>query len=99
MNNTRFDEFYSAGINIHGHFLPMRSFLGMPFKVNGVSYPSFERISRDATRVLHPTDTSSCPSVFGHMVQIFWFLMKTGQTIGESYSTLITRLLANTRLC
>ena len=64
-NNTRFDEFYSAGINVHGHFVPMRSFLGMPFKVNGVSYPSFGQISRDATRLLHPTATSSCPSVFG----------------------------------
>ena len=65
VNNTRFDEFYSAGIDVHGHFLPMRSFLDMPFKVNGVSYPSFGQIFRDATRLLHPTATSSCPSVFG----------------------------------
>ena len=37
----------------------------MQFELTGVSYPSFGQISRDATRPLHPTATSACPSVFG----------------------------------
>ena len=65
VNNTRFNEFYSAGINVHGHLLPMTSFIDMQLKVNGRCYPSIGQISRDATRFLHPTTTSSCPSVFG----------------------------------
>lgn len=65
VNNTRFNEFYSAGINVHGHHLPLTSFLSMQLTVNGVSYPSFGQISQDAARILHPTATSSCPSVFG----------------------------------
>ena len=65
VNNTRFNEFYSAGIDVHGHLLPLTSFLSMQIQVNGVSYPSFRQICRDATQVLHPTATSSCPSVFG----------------------------------
>ena len=65
VNNTRFNEFYSAGVNVHGHILPLTSFLSMQLEVNGVSYPSLGQICRDATEVLHPTATSSCPSVFG----------------------------------
>ena len=65
VNNTRLNEFYSAGINVHGHFPPITSFMDMQFKVNGRSYPSIGQISRDATRFLHPTTTSTCPSVFG----------------------------------
>ena len=37
----------------------------MQFTVNRVSYPSFGQVSRDATRGLHPTAASLCPSAFG----------------------------------
>ena len=65
VDNTRLNQFYSAGINVHGHQLSLTSFLSMQFQVNGVSYPSFGEICRDATEALHPTATSTCPSVFG----------------------------------
>ena len=65
VNNTRFGELYSTGIDIHGHLLPMASFLCMQIEVNGVTYPSFEEISRKATGILHPMAKCSCPNVFG----------------------------------
>lgn len=43
----------------------MASFLHMQIEVNGVTYPSIGEISRNATGILHPTATSSCPNVFG----------------------------------
>ena len=43
----------------------MASFLRMQIEMNGVTYPSFGQISRNATSILHPTATSSCPNVFG----------------------------------
>ena len=63
VNKTRFNEFYSAGINLHGHLLSLTSFLSMQLQVNRVSYPSFGQICRDATETLHPKATSSCPSL------------------------------------
>ena len=65
VNDTRLKEFYSAGINVHGHLLPLTSFLSVQLKVNGVPYPPLGQICRDATEVLHPMAISSCPSVFG----------------------------------
>lgn len=65
VNDSRFSEFYSTGVNLHGHLMGMETFLRMQFKVNGVSYPSIGDISRDATRALYPTATSLCPNAFG----------------------------------
>ena len=65
VNNTRFCEFYSTGVYIHEHLLPMASFLRTQIEVNGVTYPSLGEISRNATSILHPAATSSCPTVFG----------------------------------
>ena len=65
VNNTRFSEFYSTGIDIHGHILPTAAFFRMDIEVNGVTYPSLREISQNATKILHPMATSSCPLVFG----------------------------------
>lgn len=37
----------------------------MPFEINGAHYPSLNEISQSAAKVLSPTTTTSCPTVFG----------------------------------
>ncbi|CAF9905169.1 MAG: hypothetical protein ALECFALPRED_000168 [Alectoria fallacina] len=43
----------------------MAAFLRLQIEMNEMTYPSFGQISRNATGILHPTATSSCPNVFG----------------------------------
>ena len=65
VNNARFRAFYSHGIQVHEQFIPLRSFLSIPFKINGIHYPSFEEISQSAAMALNPSTVASCPTVFG----------------------------------
>ncbi|KAL8674418.1 MAG: hypothetical protein Q9168_001151 [Polycauliona sp. 1 TL-2023] len=67
VGNVRFHEFYGDSIPIGRENLPMADFLRIPWKVNGVVYPSLGELFQVALNVLHPSSSlnTSCPIVFG----------------------------------
>ena len=67
IQNARFREFYGDSFNIGGKSLSMVEFLEIPWKVNGVVYPSLGELFCTAIDVLHPSSRQSisCPIVFG----------------------------------
>ena len=67
VQNSRFREFYGESFNISGKTLPMVEFLAVPWKVNGLVYPSLGKLFRTAIDVVHPgsRQSMSCPVVFG----------------------------------
>ena len=67
VQNARFREFYGDSFDIGGKTLPMVEFLGIPWKVNGVIYPSLGELFCAANDVVCPSSRQSisCPVVFG----------------------------------
>ena len=67
VEHARFRQFYGDSSNIGGKALSMVEFLEMPWKVNGVAYPSLGELFCTATEVVHPESRQcmSCPTVFG----------------------------------
>jgi len=66
-DETRFTEFYRNGFYTSGKHTPMEKFLTLPWKVNGVVYPSLRTLFHSALEVLHPQSTQmqTCPIAFG----------------------------------
>lgn len=67
VENARFRHFYGGSSNMGGKALSMVEFLEIPWKVNGVVYPSLGEVFCTATDVAHPKSRQSmcCPIVFG----------------------------------
>ena len=67
VQNARFREFYGDSFNIGGKTLSMVEFFEIPWKVNGVVYPSLGELFCTAIDVVHPSSqqSMSCPIVFG----------------------------------
>ena len=67
VEHARFCQFYGDSFNIGGKALSMVEFLEIPWKVNGVAYPSLGELFCTATDVVHPESRQcmSCPIVFG----------------------------------
>ena len=67
VQNSRFREFYGECFNIGGKTLSMVEFFEIPWKVNGVVYPSLGELFCTALDIVHPSSqqSMSCPIVFG----------------------------------
>ena len=63
--NTRLEQFYTTGVQLHDRSLPLSYFLKLPFVINGITYPSLHEIIKTATRALRPINTTSCLQAFG----------------------------------
>jgi hypothetical protein len=63
--DTRFRQFYAKGVQLHDRSLTLSYFLRLPFIINGVTYPSLYEVTKAATQVVQPTNTTSCLQVFG----------------------------------
>ncbi|RWA09209.1 hypothetical protein EKO27_g5915 [Xylaria grammica] len=67
VDNKRFTEFYGDGFQISGKSVSMERFLGLPWTINGVVYPSLSAQFRKAAEVLdpHSAQMQMCPVSFG----------------------------------
>ena len=67
VQNARFREFYGDSFKIGGKVLSVVEFFEIPWKVNGVVYPSLGELFQTAIDVVHPgsQQSMSCPIVFG----------------------------------
>lgn len=65
--HTRFRQFYGDSFNIRGKILSTVKFFEIPWKVNGVVYPSLGELFHTAIDVVRPgsQQSMSCPIVFG----------------------------------
>ncbi|KAL8847764.1 MAG: hypothetical protein Q9221_007212 [Calogaya cf. arnoldii] len=64
--NVRFLQFYQTFIPI-GQDLSVTEFLQIPWRINGILYPSLGSLFQIATKLLHPRSPKSisCPTSFG----------------------------------
>ena len=67
VQNARFREFYGDSFKIGGKVLSVVEFFEIPWKVNGVVYPSLGELFQTAIDVVRPgsQQSMSCPIVFG----------------------------------